>query len=70
MGNEESYQKLAVKYGPTAGGQNFLNLCAEIMTPDECDLILEIFSTPMTPAVLAKKLAISHRAGVAYADVK
>jgi electron transport complex protein RnfB len=53
--DENNYQKLARKYGPTAGGPGFLKRCAELMTNEECGLILELFS-PATPQALAQRL--------------
>jgi ferredoxin len=52
----ENYRKLAARYGPTASGAGFLQMCEEMMTPEECGLVLELLDEPMTPAELAKKL--------------
>ena len=64
---DENYKKLAQRYGPTAGGPNFLKRCAELMTPEECGLVLELFS-PATPEVLAKRLGWEEKAMTAKLD--
>jgi len=67
MSNIDTYKKLAEKYGPTASGENFLKMCEIVMTPEECGLILELF-TPMTPGELAKKLNLDEKSLAATLD--